>query len=376
VGNEAQLKAAWMTDATTIIDLTADITVTCAGGNPVRSTTASALTLDGHGHTITQTCAGNSVLQSDQTTALIFLNVGITGGTTANSGGGLKSKGPMTVTNSNVHDNTAGTTGGGISAFGALGAVTLTNTTVRNNTSVTGAGGIETGGTAILTDSTVDHNMTTGGGGGIAAVAGVTLVRSTISSNTATAGGGGIGAASVTSTNSTITNNTAGVAGGGGLTTAAATLAYTTIVQNASATGSNLLTRTLNSFATVVALPLGGGVNCVAPSPTSSGFNFSDDSSCGFTLTGQGDRQNAGSPNLGALAGNGGPTQTRLPLTGSPLIDAIPDPSCQTAPLGTGITIDQRSLPRPSPPAGACDIGAVEVQVVTAPLAVAPRFTG
>jgi hypothetical protein len=36
---------------------------------------------------------------------------------------------------------------------------------------------------------------------------------------------------------------------------------------------------------------------------------------------------------LGALANNGGPTQTRLPLTGSPLIDAIPNAAGQTAPL-------------------------------------------
>ena len=86
-------------------------------------------------------------------------------------------------------------------------------------------------------------------------------------------------------------------------------------------------------------------------------------------------------PKLAALANNGGPTPTRLPLAGSPLIDAIPLASCQ-ADGATGITTDQRSLPRPSGPG--CDIGAVEVQptdliatpVPAAAVAIAPTFTG
>jgi hypothetical protein len=60
----------------------------------------------------------------------------------------------------------------------------------------------------------------------------------------------------------------------------------------------------------------------VAPVTVSNGYNFSDDASCGFT-SGT-DLQNAGDPGLGPLAANGGPTLTRSPLPGSPLIDAIP----------------------------------------------------
>jgi len=85
-------------------------------------------------------------------------------------------------------------------------------------------------------------------------------------------------------------------------------------------------------------------------------------------------------------ADNGGTTQTRLPQPGSPLIDAIPNASCQTG-GASGITTDQRGLPRPGAGSPACDIGAVEVQppvpsaptaVVIAPTAVviAPRFAG
>jgi hypothetical protein len=375
-GDESTFRAAFTTDATTAIDLTADITLTCGGGGePNRSATAGPLTIDGHGHTITQTCPGAGVLQMNGTASLSFANVTITGGTEPASGGGIKSKGPVTLTNTTVQGNTAGSTGGGISALAPLGSVTLVSSTVRNNTAAGGAGGIETAGTATLTNSTVDHNtVTAGGGGGISAVSGVTLLQSTISANTATAGGGGIAAASVTSTNSTITNNTAGAAGGGGLTTPTTSLSYTTIAQNSSPSGANLFTVNLSSFGSVVVLPLGGGTNCVAPVPASSGFNYSDDTSCGFTLASQGDRQNAPDPHLGPLAANGGLTQTRVPQAGSPLIDAIPNAFCQTAPLAIEVTTDQRSLPRPSPGSGACDVGSVEVQVT--PLVVTPLFTG
>ena len=60
----------------------------------------------------------------------------------------------------------------------------------------------------------------------------------------------------------------------------------------------------------------------------------------------------AGDARLGALVGNGGPTQTMLPGAGSVAINALAGVPCP----GT----DQRGLPRPA--LGACDAGAVEVQ--------------
>ena len=105
---------------------------------------------------------------------------------------------------------------------------------------------------------------------------------------------------------------------------------------------------------------------------SSHGFNFSDDSSCGFGNTDEGDRQNAGSPGVGALAANGGPTQTMLPQTGSPLIDAVPIAQCQLD-GASGITRDQRGVTRPQ--GSGCDIGSVEV-VPTQPVPVSPSFTG
>ena len=107
----------------------------------------------------------------------------------------------------------------------------------------------------------------------------------------------------------------------------------------------------------------------------SLGYNFSDDATCKFTAPT--DRMSAGDPKLGPLASNGGPTQSQLPLAGSPLLDAIPAAACPS-----DVTTDQRGVARPQ--AGFCDIGSVEVEVptpapltpVVTPLVVSPRFTG
>ena len=58
---------------------------------------------------------------------------------------------------------------------------------------------------------------------------------------------------------------------------------------------------------------------------------------------------------LGALANNGGPTNTRLPPAGSAVIDQIPaSGGCN----GAGVGADQRGIARPQN--SLCDIGAVE----------------
>jgi hypothetical protein len=101
-----------------------------------------------------------------------------------------------------------------------------------------------------------------------------------------------------------------------------------------------------------------------ATTTSSNGSNYSDDASCGFTNTAQGDHENAAEPGLGGLGDNGGSTQTRLPQSGSPLIDAIPTGSCQ-ADGASGISIDQRGVSRPQ--GAGCDIGAVEVEVAAPP---------
>ena len=270
-----------------------------------------------------------------------------------------KTAGPLTLNGVTITGgNNGGGNGGGVFA---VGSVTLTNSTISGNTAASGGGGVFAGGSVTLTNSTISDNHAGGSGGGMLADGNVTLTNSTISGNTTTSGGGG------------------GVFAFGGVS-----LVYATVVGNTAATGANINTPigdgpTLMSFGSVIALPL-GGTNCVGVT-TSNGYNWDDDGTCGFGA-GPGDHSNAGNPMLGALANNGGPTQTRLPLSGSPLIDAIPNSACQTPPPATGITTDQRSLARPSPTGGACDIGAVEVQPASepapapAPVVITPTFTG
>src|SRR5262249_43442341 len=94
------------------------------------------------------------------------------------------------------------------------------------------------------------------------------------------------------------------------------------------------------------------------------GYNLEDDggATCGFSA-GTNDKVGQAA-NLAAPNNNGGLVLTQLPNGGSPLINAIPSPSCQFN-GASGVTTDARGVSRPQQ--GACDIGAVEVGVTATP---------
>ena len=376
---------------------------------------------------INSTFTNNSVLTSADPSCLAVP------GSCGNAfGGAIGVDSPVTVENSTFTDNTAtdpntgpanfavGARGGAIDSsrtfpmFG--GPVTVTNSTFSGNAASAPnayayGGAISTNGNPMstsitLTSSVFTRNSVSGqnvaSGGAVAlpdffapgATAPPILVNgSTLADNTATAApsgvgwGGAIGFPVVggipptTTTNSTITGNAASTAGGGVFASRVSAV-YSTLVDNTAPAGANVYlpgglvgATALTSFGSVLALPH-GGTNCeVFSHPTSSSFSYSDDSSC--NLAGTGDRQQAGDPMLAALGDNGGFAPTRLPLSGSPLLDAVPAASCQ-ADGAAGITTDERGLPRPDPGAPTCDIGAVEIQLPSppSPLLLAPRFTG
>ena len=79
------------------------------------------------------------------------------------------------------------------------------------------------------------------------------------------------------------------------------------------------------------------------------GYNLDSDSTCFYPFTGSLPGVN---PMLGALASNGGTTQTRALAPLSPAVDAIP--TCPSVP------VDQRGTVRPQ--GSACDIGAYELK--------------
>jgi hypothetical protein len=103
------------------------------------------------------------------------------------AGGGIKSHGTLTLTQSTVSSNTARYSGGGIRNYGTL---TLTQSTVRGNSAGFG-GGLDNSGTLTLTQSTVSSNRADSGGGLINEGT-LTLTHSTISGNTAGYYGGGL----------------------------------------------------------------------------------------------------------------------------------------------------------------------------------------
>jgi predicted outer membrane repeat protein len=369
------------------------------------------LTINGNGHTIdgggiTQILVvSNPIANPSLTINNLVAHHGFTSLVGPGPGGAMNfiSAGVLTINSSEFSDNVSNADGGAIDADGDTiindsifsgneangdgGAIdsdgirtTINNSTFSGNSAPGGEGGaIDSADSATISDSTFANNSTGpgGDGGGIDTSnsgSDLLVVRSTFSGNTADGDGGAMEAEDdVNVTNSTITDNTS-VLGGGGINAELGdiTLNYVTVVFNHDPIASDLSTQDpagdLSSFASLVGGD-GGGDNCVLGGATiASSYNFAEDDSCGFT--GTGDRQNTPDPMIGDLADNGGPTQTMLPKTGSPLIDQIPSSSpC----AGVVILTDQRGVLRPQGPA--CDIGAVEVEVVAA-VTVTPTFTG
>lgn len=369
-------------------------TVTLSGGELVyNAITTAALTLQGNGIIVNGNDASRVMYVHG---SLTLDNVTVTGGHASGGfgAGGVFVNGNATLTNSTISDNTSTNPDASAGMF-VNGGLTLTGSTISGNTETAAfsQGGVFANGNVSLTDSTISGNSAANDGG-LYADGTVNLVDSTVSGNTGTAAGGGAGAihatgpltavrstisgnsavdhgatvtnGDVTLVNSTVSGNTAtGVAGSGGgmYVSGNVTLVYATVDGNHAAVGANVdASSALTSFGSVVAKGQGGGANCVVGSTTSHGYNSTDDASgavschfaAGTDLVGI-----ANDPMLAAVADNGGPTLTQLPLPLSPLVGAIPSASCETD-GAIGITIDQRALPRPAE--GGCDIGAVEVQ--------------
>jgi hypothetical protein len=355
---------------------------------------ADEVTIEGNGATIAQQHC-DRVLYT--TSAITLHDVTMTGGTAHGRGGGLfvDADVPAVLDGVTFVDNeTQGTqlSSGDGGAVAAGGDLSITGSSLVANAAQSNGGAVYYAGHSLtVSGSTIDSNQAGSAGGGIFTIndgTSLSVSSTTISNNTASGtslgqGGGALrmvteGGSVATFVNSTIVGNHQAL---NGALWVEDDLALTNVTLDANANdvagtdavaaaagpgAANLSTRNLTIAGTVVTRPL-GGVNCaLLDGGTSGGYNFSDDSSCG--LTGTGDRQSAGDPLLGALADNGGPNQTELPATGSPLLDAIPPTACF-------VDADQRGITRPQ--GTGCDTGAVEVEVVApTPLVIQPAFTG
>ncbi|MBY0280212.1 right-handed parallel beta-helix repeat-containing protein, partial [Candidatus Binatia bacterium] len=218
---------------------------------------------------------------------------------------------------------------------------------------------------AVITDSTISNNA----GGGIALLGGtensdkreLVVRRSTISGNSTTGDGGGIfiegasvapgGLAAVTIDSSTISGNHAdgsggaifiagGLRGGRRLQVIRSTITDNTADADANGSGDGGGIVTPLRVVDVEDSILAGNTDAGGEAPdcvgalTSLGHNvLGSTSGCGIAVAAS---DTVGAPLLGALAANGGPTMTHLPLAGSPALDAA-DPARCGAP-------DQRGL--------------------------------
>jgi hypothetical protein len=251
------------------------------------------------------------------------------------SGSGIVGWGTIQVEDSEIKENTS-PVGGGIQFYGW--ELVIRRSEIRQNTAGYG-GGIRLhgdGGISIY-DSTIAENVASGWGGGMDVFpsygAGVVLVNSTVSGNTAGGFGGGLsltgfgkyGWTALSITNATVTDNSAGE--GGGIDGYCGVSVRNSIVAGNHAT----------SFPDI--------------NPTYAAVN-----NLGNNFLG------GGSPLLGALANNGGSTQTHALLPGSPAINAgnncvLVENGCDDG--NPMLPRDQRGVAR----RGNVDIGAFEFAV-------------
>jgi predicted outer membrane repeat protein len=271
------------------------------------------------------------------------------GNSTSQVGGAIYGNAEVVATNSSFIANQA-------NAAGAIYGddLTITSSEFSNNSATTQIGAVA-GENVVISDSSFTGNSAANIGTVLANTLAVS--NSTFSNNTS----GGLASAfasngTATLVNSTVVNNTSD------LITMYVTgnfdIAYSTITNNtvADADGFVIGATTVTMFGTVLEKNDGAAVLCSA-NATSNGFNYANDTSCG--LTSAGDTEGVGiDPKLGVLADNGGPSLTRLPLVGSPLIGAIPSAACTS---GSFTTTDQRGFARPDVDGGSCDIGAVQL---------------
>lgn len=246
-------------------------------------------------------------------------------GNTGSPGAVRNAGGTLTIDAAHLTNNTG--TGYGSAVANTLGNITVTNTTIDNNVANVGPAFSIENGTANLTNVTISTNHNTSGNEatGLESTNGqavLNLTNVTVADN------------STTGTPSAI-NPPAGV---GIYDNATASFKNTIIANNAPQ----------NCY-------LGGSSR--GSSSTDNGYNLETANACGFTPGTPKFDQVTTNPNLGPLANNGGPTDTRALLTGSPAIDAV---KAGCPPPAT----DQRGFARASVAAGSgafCDIGAFEV---------------
>jgi len=291
------------------------------------------------------------------------------------SGGGIYDSGsfsvpysPLTLLDSNLHNNRAVFNGGAISIDSVL---VMVGSVIEANHADNKGGGLYSAPRANniqdIRNSTFSHNTSQFGGAIVFEYAGqqggrIMLTNSTLSGNSVSSDGAGIyaiGNSKIQLYNVTIANNvlarrrgTSNPMRGGGVfftDTSVISVQNTIIADNYYTNFLTTLrpddcynTQTTNSLNSLGWNLIETTSNCLI-----SGTTFGN-------ITGQ-------EPQLGPLGQNFGATQTQALLPGSPAIEAGQQPACTNG-NGFAIPTDQRGFARPGGPR--CDIGAFEYYTV------------
>jgi hypothetical protein len=315
-------------------DLTVD-TSQFSGAAPWTSTLTngvlelnSNISITGPGETQLSLSGNNvsSVFQVDVGAIATISSLSATEGNSTGSGGGITNAGSLTLTNVAVTNNIAAEDGGGIYNSGSL---TVNSSALSGNTATGNGGGAATTGTSVFYDSTLSANTASGNGGGIDNSGALSIPQSTFYGNTAVDGAGieNQAAGTLVMAQSTLSGNVASSETGGTITNQNEVQSAVTI---------------LNS---VVAGNTALGGDCVSCGVQVS-FNLFDVS--------------AATLKLGTLATNGGPTETLLPLIGSPAIGGGSVALATDSGLPQSLVNDQRGLGYARVVNNSVDLGAVQ----------------
>ena len=287
------------------------------------------------------------VLQVDNMVNASISGLTISGGNagTSGNGGGLANFGHPTLSNCTLSGNNAGYLGGSLGGYGGAvygdggSTTTLNDCTVSGNIAIYG-GGLDSHGNLALNGCAVSNNSADHGGALENYLGTTTLTNCTASGNTSTFSGGGLFlvGGQTTLTNCTVSGNTATTGSGGGVYNNSSNVTLgNTIVAGNTAAGSGP-----DVYGSVV---VSLGHNLIGMTDGSSGWVTSAPNAdlVGTVATPL-------NPLLAPLGDYGGPTQTMVPLFGSPAIGAGDNTG--------GPATDQRGFARGTG-AGAT-IGAVE----------------
>ena len=379
--------------------------------------------------TVSATAGGvSSVGTLNITNSNIVGNTSTSSGFNAFTGGVHVTAGTATITGSLISGNSATITAGtGAAIIGGVynqqATLSLINSTVTGNSTsnaVTATSAVHAGvrvlsstiaATTTITNSTISNNTAGGEGGGVVNISGgaanatMNITGSTINGNMAGANvGGGIeqftsttGIGTVNVTNSTISGNSApfgagiyNVANTANPGTGIINLNFATVAANTATTSGGGIYQDVTGV-TNLKNSIVGDNTAVTAGPdifgtiTSQDYNHVENTSGGtfFTSIGGETKKIATNflplpndvtgtdPQLGALANNGGTTNTQLPAAASPVTNTIPN---GTNDCGTTVTTSQNAVTRPQQTG--CEKGAAErLAVVAANASISGRVS-